>query len=335
MWGLSQETVWLGLDVGGTKVAGAAVGEDGRVRERAELPTLAGEGFRVSSGQVIAVARQILEVARARGWRVGGVGAGFPGPLDPRAGVLHNPPNLPGWDGTDVAGLLADALGLPVAVENDANAAALGEARYGAGRGFSLVVYFTLGTGVGGGVVHRGRLFGGASGAAAELGHLVVRAGGEPCACGGRGCLEAYVSGPALVRRVRAALARGEGDAVPPQGVGSVLAGVSPLTGEAVVEAVRRGDRVAVRVWEETMMYLAAGVVSAVHAFNPDAVVIGGGLAAAGDLIFGPLRRLVREQGMPYLVRDLQIVPAVLGRDAGVVGAAVVARDRLGGGREG
>jgi glucokinase len=324
---LNAETVWLGLDVGGTKVAGAAVDEGGRVRERAELPTLAGEGFHVSFGQVTAVARAILERARARGWRVGGVGAGFPGPLDPRAGVLHNPPNLPGWDGAQVAELLTDTLGLPVAVENDANAAALGEAHYGAGRGFSLMVYFTLGTGVGGGVVHEGRLFAGANGAAAELGHLVVQAGGEPCACGGRGCLEAYVSGPALARRLKTALARDGAAASTGDGGGGAL------TGEAVVEAVRRGDRVAVRVWEETMAYLAAGVVSAVHAFNPDAVVIGGGLAAAGDLLFEPLCRLVRQQGMSYLVRDLQIMPAALGRDAGVVGAGIVARDRLGGGK--
>ncbi|MDI6893518.1 MAG: ROK family protein [Bacillota bacterium] len=318
----ARDRVWLGLDVGGTKVAGALVDDRGQVRERVELPTLAEGGFEVSFGQVAAVARSLVECAGGRGWRVGGAGAGFPGPLDPRAGVLHNPPNLPGWDGMRVGDFLADELGLPVVVENDANAAALGEARHGAGRGFSLVVYFTLGTGVGGGVVCDGRIFSGVRGAAAELGHLVVRAGGEPCRCGGRGCLEAYASGPALVRRARSALTG--------EGAGSLLAGVAPLTGEAVVEAVRQGDPVAVRAWEETMEYLAAGVVSAVHAFNPDVVVVGGGLAAAGDLLFAPLRRLVREQGMPYLVRDLEIRPAALGRDAGVVGAAVLVRDRLG-----
>lgn len=327
------ETVWVGLDVGGTKVAGGLVDGCGQVRERVELPTRAEAGFTVSSGQVVAVARALLERARALGWSVGGVGAGFPGPVDPVAAVLHNPPNLPGWDGVRVGDLLADALGLPVAVENDANAAALGEARQGAGRGFSLVVYFTLGTGVGGGVVCGGRIFSGVRGAAAELGHLVVRAGGEPCRCGGCGCLEAYASGPALVRRLRAALAAGAGPDTP---VGDAGAGdlptEGPLSAEEVVEAVRRGDPVAVRVWQETLDYLAAGVVSAVHAFNPDVVVIGGGLASVGELLFGPLRRLVRDQGMPYLVEELEIRPASLGRDAGVVGAAMLARDRADGG---
>ncbi|MFZ5767091.1 MAG: ROK family protein, partial [Bacillota bacterium] len=185
----------------------------------------------------------------------------------------------------------------------------------------SLVVYFTLGTGVGGAVVWDGRIFPGARGGAGELGHLIVEAGGQPCPCGGRGCLEAYASGPALVRRMQAALAAGGG--------ASVLAAVSPLTAAAVVEAVRQGDALAARVWEETMRYLAAGVVSAVHAFNPDVVVIGGGLAAAGDLLFEPVRRLVREGGMPYLVRELEIRPAALGRDAGVVGAAALAQETL------
>lgn len=312
------EVVWLGLDVGGTKVAGGLVDGAGRLWERAELPTLARQGFDVSWGQVLAVARTLLERARLRGLRVAGAGAGFPGPLEPGTAVLHHPPNLPGWDGVGVGGLLAEALGMAVAVERDANAAALAEWHLGAGSGAAVMVYFTLGTGVGGSVICDGRPFAGARGAAAELGHLVVRAGGEPCPCGGRGCLEAYASGPSLVRRLRAAL-------------GAKAAGTTadaPGDAVAALEAVRRGQPEALRVWEETMECLAAGVLSAVRAFNPDVVVIGGGLAGAGDLLFGPLERLVREGGMPYLSRDVEIRPAALGRDAGVVGAGLLARER-------
>lgn len=183
----SGGAVWLGLDIGGTKVAAGLVDEEGEVRERAELPTLAQESFSVSFGQVVAVARVLLDRAGRAGWTVRGVGAGCPGPLDVRTGVLHGPPNLPAWDGAAVGDLLRDALGLPAVVDNDANAAALGEARHGAGRGLSPVVYFTLGTGVGGGVVCDGRLFRGARGAAAELGHLIVRVGGSraPAEAGG------------------------------------------------------------------------------------------------------------------------------------------------------
>ena len=309
---------WLGLDIGGTKVAAGVVDEKGDVWGFTELPTRAEEPFSTSFAQVVTAARTVMGKAEEAGWQVRAVGAGCPGPLDPVEGVIHAPPNLPAWDGQPVRAKLEDALGLKVACDNDGNLAALAEARQGAGRGYSHLVLFTLGTGVGGGVIVEGEMLHGARGAAGELGHLVVDAGGLPCSCGGRGCLEAYASGTGLLRRTEAALSR--------EPNGSRL--VPPLSVPGIVDAVREGDRLAGQVWEETIRYLAAGVVSAVHAFNPQVVVIGGGIGAAGDILFPPLRRLVAEWGMRYLTEGVPVVPAALGRKAGVIGAGILARER-------
>lgn len=258
-----------------------------------------------------------------RRWRRLGVGCG--GPLDPWAGVVHNALNNPGWIDVPLVARIGGALGRPTYLDNDANAAALGEHRFGAGRGVANMVYLTVSTGVGGGVIVDGRLVHGENGNAGELGHVSVDVRGRPCHCGSVGCLETYCSGSNIAARAREALERGEGE-------GSVLARIErdQLTSRHVADAARDGDPLARRVWDETTELLGAGIVSIIHAFNPRLVVLGGGVTQAGDLLFDPLRRIVAERAMPWLAEAATIVPAELGPRTGVLGAVAVALERIG-----
>lgn len=243
-------------------------------------------------------------------------GVAAPGPLDPRRGLVLRPPNMVGWPAEAPLGArLARFLGMPVAVDNDANVAALGEQRAGAGRGVENLVYFTVSTGIGGGVILGGKLLHGAHGYAGELGHQVLVADGPPCGCGGRGCLEALASGSSIARIARSRIDVGER---------SVLAGAGPLTATEVFAAASQGDALARSVVETAMGQLGLGVVNALHLFDPALVIVGGGLTNTGDQLFGPVRRVVQTQAMPAF-RETPIVRAALGDDAGLYGAAYLA----------
>jgi glucokinase len=251
------------------------------------------------------------------------VGVGCGGPLDAERGVITNALNNPGWVNVPLKRLLEDALGRPVHVENDANAAALGERRFGAGRGVANLVYLTVSTGIGGGVIVDGTLYRGENGNAGELGHIAIAYDGRPCHCGGHGCLEAYASGTNIAVRAREALVSEE-----PSALLDIAGTPERITAATVTEAVRLGDAVAIRVWDETTTILAAGVASVIHAFNPRLVIVGGGVTRAGDVLFEPLRRKALGRAMVALAEVVDIVPAELADRTGVVGAAAVALDR-------
>ncbi len=238
---------------------------------------------------------------------VRGVGVSVPGPLDPASGDLLNPPNLPGWTRVPVRRLLADRLGLPVVVENDANAAALAEWRFGAGRGFQHVVYLTMSTGVGAGLVLAGKLYAGKHGAAGEVGHAPIVWDGEPCACGQRGCLEAYVGGAAWTRR----LAR----TTPAASRVAALAGAPERARpEHVVEAAREGDAFALAELARYNDHLARGLTALVFTLAPEVVILGTIPSAAGEeLCLAPVRAQVLARVWPILARDLKIVASGLG----------------------
>lgn len=305
-----QERLVLALDIGGTKLAAGVVDASGAIRASDRMPTHASEGPDRVIDRLIALGRSVVAQAGVAWSDLAGVGVGCGGPLDPRSGVILGPPNLPGWVNLPLADRLHAALGLPVFVENDANAAALGEHRFGAGRGVANMVYFTISTGVGGGVILDGRLYHGVNGNAAELGHMVVLHGGRRCECGRKGCLEAYASGTAIVQRARERL------------------GPDIESTEAVVAAVQAGDPAAVQFWDETMAILADGVANAIHAYNPARVVLGGGVTNAGELLFEPVRRFALRSVFPVHAGVVEIVPAALGNAVGIVGAAAVALTR-------
>ncbi|UBV44252.1 ROK family protein (plasmid) [Deinococcus taeanensis] len=307
----------LAIDIGGTKLAAGIVSATGELLDTARTPTHAEQGPDRVVERVIDLCRTLL---RRSPVTVDRAGVGCGGPLDTRRGLIQNPPNLPGWIDYPLVGQLRGALDLPVVLDNDANAAALAEFHFGAGRGTRHMLYLTISTGIGGGLILNGQLYRGKRGNAGELGHIQVQAGGLPCNCGGQGCLEAYASGTNIARRAREAAAQH------PQ---SLLARSAPrpeaITAQTVLTALDAGDPVARALWNDTLDLLAAGVASSIHAFDPERVVIGGGITNFGDHLFVPLRERVAARTMPALSDGVEIRPAAFAQNVGVLGAAAVA----------
>ncbi|MHA7132956.1 ROK family protein [Oerskovia turbata] len=312
----------LGLDIGGTKLAVGVVGEDGRVDRLLIEPTRREEGPEAVLARLFRMGREAVAASGTAAPSAVGISCG--GPLDAARGVLLNPPHLPGWIDVPVVEMAAAAFDLPTYLENDATAAALGEHAFGAGRGTSTLVYLTVSTGVGGGAVVDGRLHRGAAGNGGELGHVMVRPDGRACTCGRRGCLEAYCSGTQIARRAEEAVAQALRD-----GQSTVLAGRTPLTAADVSRAAADGDQVARAVWDETTSLLGQGVTDLVNVFEPDVVVLGGGVTRSGAMLLDPVREAVRTQAMGPAALAARVELAALGDAVGVVGAGAVALDAL------
>lgn len=314
----------LGIDIGGTKLAVGVATPDGRLLSDMRRPSDAADGPDAMIERVLDMSRAAVNDAGLTLDEVDAIGIGCGGPLDPWSGVILNALNNPGWVNVPLVARIEEGLGRPAHLDNDANAAALGEHRFGAGRGVAHMVYLTISTGVGGGLILDHRLYHGANGNAGELGHISVRvSGGRPCHCGSIGCIEAYCSGTNIASRFREALAGGATSAIQRDPV--------DITAEDVANAARDGDPLASTIWAESMELLGGGIVSIIHAFNPQRVVLGGGVTGAGDLLFEPVRRVVSERAMPWLAEPVRIVPAELGEMAGVLGAVAVALERIGG----
>ena len=308
----------LAIDIGGTKLAAGVVDADGRMLARGEVPTLATEGLEPVLGRIVGLGRELLarpEVARARVQRIG---VGCAGPVDLKAGLVFQPPNLPGWTRVPLTDHLQRALGLPTVLENDANAAALGEFRYGAGKGARSIVYMTVSTGIGGGIILDGKVWHGVKDAAGEIGHITVCPDGPLCGCGNRGCLEAMSSGPSIARRAREIVASGRQ---------TRLSAISKPAAADVVRLAQEGDAVAAEVWADAVKYLGIGVAAVITFLAPERVIIGGGVTKAGDSLFLPLRERVRQHVKLIPVDSVPVLPAALGPDVGILGAAAVALD--------
>lgn len=313
----------LGLDIGGTKLAVGVVAnvpENGWtvVARRRLLTAEAGVGERLLQ-RMAEAAEEACGEADVRTEELEGVGLALPGPVDPRTQSLLTAPSLPELAGFPVVSFFERRWGRRARADNDANAAALGEALHGAGVGAEVVCYFTVSTGIGGGVVIGGRVYRGAGGQASEFGHLKLRSDGPPCSCGDRGCLEALASGTAIGRRARAAALAGVGPL-------RVLALADPAapTAAQTASAARQGDPLARTVWDEAMADLGAGVATVINLFNPDAVVLGGGVSRSADLLLPEVRKVVAERAMPELARRARLEAAALGDDAGIVGSAAL-----------
>jgi glucokinase len=308
----------VGVDLGATKIFSLAALPDGREAGSDTRPTQARQGPQAVIGRIVDSVRASLAAAGAAEADLAAVAVAAPGPVDQKRGVVRNPPNLPGWEVVPVVQILKDALGVRVILENDADAAALGEHAFGAGRDFRNMIFITVSSGIGGGIIVDGRIYRGATGAAGEVGHMVVDEDGPTCGCGQRGCLEALASGTAIAARAAALAAEGESPLL------ARLARESPpLTAEDVQRAALAGDVVARRVIEEAGHYLGLGLVNLVHVFNPHGIVIGGGVSHMGDLILEPARGVVRQRCFPLSQERLSIVAGVLGDRAGALGAIV------------
>ena len=312
----------LALDVGGTKLAAGVVARDGTVRSRRVAPSRVDEGPDAMIARHLELGREAVAASGVDWPEIRAVGIACGGPLDPVAGVIQSPLSLPGWDDIPLVAIVSEALDRPAVVDNDATAGALAEWWYGAGRDRSVrtLVYLTISTGIGGGLVLDGRVVRGAAGNAGELGHLTVDYRGRPCACGRRGCLEAYASGTNIAARAREALTATD--------EASTLRAVADVTSRDVAEAAHDGDPVATRIWGETMAMLASGVANILDVFNPELVVLGGGVTRAGAQLLGPVREMALAMAMPPAARAADIVLAGLGDDVGIVSAAAIAFER-------
>jgi glucokinase len=301
----------LGLDIGGTKIAAGVVDRSGGVLAFDAESTFADQGPERGLARLFDLGRRAVTGSGVEWPDVGAVGIGCGGPLDAARGILIAPLHLPGWRGVPITALAEEAFGRSAALENDATAAAAGVHRWGVGAGVRNMIYLTISTGVGGGIVIDGRLYRGATGNAGELGHVTVDYHGRPCrGCGRRGCLEAYVSGTSIAERAQEA-------------------GMEGVTAADVAAAARAGDAVAVEVWDRTVDALASGLTSIVNLFEPELVVLGGGVVGGtGEQLLGPVRERVLAESLPPAASAVQIVESELGERVGVVGAAAIAYER-------
>ncbi len=299
----------VGIDVGGTKIAAALIDDEGRAHNWRSAPTLAAEGAEAVLGRIVALAQEVMTTAPLALPQPAAVGVGAGGHIDPTSGdVLFATGLLPGWGGLPLARRLRAALGLPTWAANDAHTMALGEAIHGAGRGLRYGLYVAVGTGVGGGWVLDGKLYSGRSGLAGSVGHVQVEARGRPCTCGGRGCVEQYASGPAIAEHYRR------------------LRGLRQApSGQEVADALRAGDQLARYAFEEAGRWLGMALASLVNAMEPEAIVIGGGVAEVGEPFLAAIRAGLAAHAMPQ-VRSTPVRAAELGSRAGVIGAGVLAQ---------
>ncbi|MBJ7331111.1 MAG: ROK family protein [Solirubrobacteraceae bacterium] len=315
-------TCMIGVDLGGTKLLAGAVDADLQVHARAHRAAQS-----LTLQEVLdTVVSAIDEVRAAASVEIGGIGLGIPCLMDRARGVAMMSTHLP-IAGVPFGDLVAERVGLPVAIDNDANAAMLAEWRAGAAQGARDAVLLTIGTGIGSGMVVEGQLARGAQGAGPELGHMVVDADGPECAgaCPNRGCLEAVVSGPALAREGRE-LAREHADSA----LGRALASGREITGALVTELAHDGDAAAEKAVRRIGRWLGVGIANVVNIFNPQTVVIGGGVIGAGELLLGPAREVVAARALPPMRDAVQIVPSGFGAESGMLGAALLAREAVG-----
>lgn len=313
----------LGLDIGGTNFRLALADERGRVLKRRSGRTRPEEGPENFLGRVKKEVEELLSPDMRM--MVKGVGVGAAGPLDLESGMLLHPPNLPGWHHVPLKSMLEESLGFPVWLRNDVDLGALGEHRFGAGRGFKQLIYLALGTGIGGGVILDGRLLFGTRVSAMEAGHMVISPGGPRCNCGREGCLEALASGTAIARRAAERLSQGEQSRLSEMVDGKG----EQITAELVARAANKGDRLARQVLQEAGEWLGIGVVNLILLFDPEVVIIGGGVAGAGDFLLEPVRRAVKRWVVPYFEREVPVVQSRLGENSNLMGAVALALDEI------
>ncbi|MDZ5255100.1 ROK family protein [Clostridium sp. LIBA-8841] len=305
----------VGIDLGGTKISCALADLEGNVIAQHTTPTNAHEGEQAVLDRIIGCVETVICEGKVTIDEVEAIGIGSPGPLDARTGIIITTPNLPFKNFNLVAPLKAK-FNIPVYLDNDANVAAIGEFMLGAGKGTENMIYITVSTGVGGGAILNGKIYRGSTSNALEIGHATVAPGTVRCNCGNMGCLEAVSSGTAIGKRGREAVATN---------VETSLKDYDNVTSYEVFVEAAKGDKVAKSIIDEALNYLGIGVANAIATFDPDMVVIGGGVSKAGEIVFEIVQEVVNERCFKSMSEHCKIVPAGLGTDAGVVGAVALA----------
>jgi glucokinase len=314
----------LTADLGGTKMVVALVSPEGKVIDRFRQPTLANEGPETVIERLCSGIDFLLDRNNTLPRQLEAISLGVAGIIDTRNGIVDKAPNLPGWENLQLKDKIYERYNVPVHILNEADAAALGEHRCGAGKGLRNIILITLGTGIGGGLVLDGRLFLGSSGSAFEIGHMVIKEDGPECGCGKRGCLETLASGTAIGREAKRRIIEGESSML----IDMVEGSIENITAEKVHKAAKQGDSLALKVLTGASYYLGLGMSNLVSIINPEMIIVGGSVAKMGNLLLDPVRQMVKDKTFALMVKNLKIVPAHLGEDAGLIGAASYALDQ-------
>ncbi len=303
----------IGIDLGGTNLKAGLVDRDGKIHHRLSIKTDAHADPQAISHQIFGLVGEIIKSAPCKKTDIIGVGLGSPGLIDKKGETILFSPNLPQWRDIPIKRMVAERFSIPCVLENDANAAAWGEKWVGAGKQAHSLVLLTLGTGIGGGIVLGNRLWRGADNVAAEIGHMVIQMDGPQCGCGNRGCIEAYASATAMVRRFKESLQCGSP---------SSLKDTREITAKAINDAALQGDKASLDVILETGEYLGVALVNIMHVLNPEMIVLAGGMTGSGELLMNPIKQVVGKRALEASRKDTKIVFSLLGNDAGIIGAA-------------
>lgn len=316
-----RELPVLAIDLGGTKVITAIVSDKGEVLAKEYNLTLADEGpHRVISRMLSAIDR-LLSVKDMGLSQLHSISVAAAGAIDMQKGLVTSSPHLPGWYNIPLRDIIKGKYGVNTFLINDASAAALGEHRFGAGRGVKTLIYLTVSTGIGGGIIINDKLYCGPSGSAGEIGHMTIDVNGSKCSCGNIGCLETLASGTAVAQEAIRRVSLGEKSSL----LEIVGGKIENITAQKVGAAAQSGDPLALDVIAKAATYLGVGMVNLVNIFNPEMIIVGGGMAKMGDLLLAPARQVVRERAFQLSAQAVRIVPAQLGDDGGLLGAAAFA----------
>lgn len=315
----------VGIDLGGTKISGAISNKGGEILYRKIIDTLASEGADKVLERIVWLINHMITELNINKKDVVGVGIASPGPLNSVEGIIIETPNLP-FNNFPLKSTVEKETGIKVFIENDANAAALGEFLYGAGKGAVNLIYVTVSTGIGGGIIIDKKLYSGKTGNAGEIGHTTVEPNGPRCNCGNYGCLEVMSSGTAIARIAKERLADNEKS----NKEKSLLSTFENITSREVFECALKGDKLALEVVDYTLNYLGIGLANLINIFDPEMIIIGGGVSKVGDMLFDRIKKIAVERSFKVMSDTVKILPASLGTDAGVVGALAIISSRIG-----
>ncbi len=309
----------IGIDVGGTNVKIALVDSDGKIGYSNTIPTRAEMGYEYTINNMKQAIRDLMTETKLSAKDIEGIGFGLPGQVDFKSGIVRLITNIPGWVEIPLAKMIEDEFHIPTRIDNDVRCAALGELNFGAGKGCENLICITVGTGIGSGLIINGRLVRGASNAAGEIGHIKLQMHDGPiCGCGDTGCLEAFASGPSIVAMAEEYILGGKSTKY------REMANGGAITPFIVAEAAKAGDPVARRIFTRMGEYIGIGMASVVNLLNPERIIVGGGVADAGDILLNPLKETIKKRAMKIAGETVQVVPAQLGNTAGVIGASLL-----------
>ncbi len=309
----------IGIDVGGTNIKAALVDTEGKIVYSATTPTRAEMGFEAGINNIKQAIKDLMQETKETPQTIEAIGFGLPGQINYKEGLVINLPNIPGWVNVPLAQIIEDEFKIKTKLDNDVRCAALGELNFGAGKDSQNLICITVGTGIGSGIVLNGKLVRGCANVAGEIGHIKMNLTGGPlCGCGDYGCLEAYASGPAIVSMAREYISGGKSakyKEMAPDGV---------ITPYIVAQSALQGDAVSIQIFKQIGKIIGVGLSSVINLLNPEKIIIGGGVADAGEILLEPIRQTILDRAMPIQAQSVEVVNAQLANTAGVIGASLL-----------